>query len=101
MSVSPYQNLQPRYASEVRALHDACVNVIAGCSRLAQACEEAEAMGGQVSVVNHETTITTGLRILIKTLGTVLFMQSLGLRCRRPTPVREANYVKTYLPAKG
>ncbi len=89
MSVAPYHNLQPRFTNEVRALRAACINVVAGCSRLAQACEEAEAKGEQVRVENYETTITTGFRTLLKTLGIVLYLQGLGLRCRAADKVRD------------
>lgn len=77
--VSPFQN---RYESEVRALQEACKNVIAGCGQLSAACREALEKGGQVRVENHETTISTGYRQLVKTLAVVLFLQTTGAACR-------------------
>ncbi len=90
MSVSPYQHMHPRYVNEVHALKSSCINVISGCQRLIQACDEAEARGGSVTVSNYETTITVGLRALLKTMALVLFMQTLGLKFNA-APVKHRN----------
>lgn len=73
-------SLTARHEMERAALRRACTSLIAAATALSQECEESEAVGRAVRV--DEGAISLSYRALLKSIGAVLLLQTLGLKYR-------------------
>ena len=73
-----------RYEQEVGAITEECTTMIGALTRIQAACQEAKAKGGIPNLSNYETTVAHAHRALIKKIGVVGYLQSLGLKFRPP-----------------
>lgn len=75
---------QARYGIEVEAVIEDCTTMISALTHIQAACQEAKARGGIPNFSNYETTLSHAHRALLKKLGVVAYLHSLGLKFKVP-----------------